>query len=407
MKVVNTNKIEETISEINSLLRACDANLDNIEEANNELKTDCGTLNLYNGAKVAGSDNIEFVEPYLKRTYQRFSIKGADSAIVYNNVIDQEINELKKATMSMTISLMAMHDSLVIIAIYITNIEYTLSSSFDENQNMDFLTKLTKAAELMQSDYKNGYNLLYNTPILENGKTVLTLYGHDYYYEGEYLKFYNKNGWEVTCPLAKIQVDENNNYIYVEMTDEEKENYLNAVSRYYNDIMHDYESYPPKLKESANKYLNNLQLMYIDYDQEKSDGIAWAAYVNNYGKNCVVDMNYATSSQECYDYQRKTTFPHELGHVLDYESANFYQEYIKKENHGISSNDNFLNIYSQISSPDSNASNYLRDYAFTSPTECFAECVSEYQNDPEPLKEIDIDIKGYDNLYEYMNDILN
>ena len=63
-------------------------------------------------------------------------------------------SELKKATMSMTISLMAMHDSLVIIAIYITNIEYTLSSSFDENQNMDFLTKLTKAAELMQSDYK-------------------------------------------------------------------------------------------------------------------------------------------------------------------------------------------------------------------------------------------------------------
>ena len=63
-------------------------------------------------------------------------------------------------------------------------------------------------------------------------------------------------------------------------------------------------------------------------------------------------------------------------------------------------------IYKQVSSNET-YKDYIGDYAYTNGRELFAEATMYYYHDPDKLKMVDIDVPGYDNLYDYMDHVMN
>lgn len=394
--VINKTKIQETINEIYNLLDACINNINSLEESSKDVKNNALRLDSYNGKRVLESNTVIETSNYLKKGYEKFVIKGADTILTHSNIIIEEVEDLKDKISLLTSLLNSMEENLAIITIYIVALEKAYAG---RDENISFLSKLTQACYNMELDATRNYRILHAYSVLETGTIDVRLYGETYNYTGSYLKYYNENGFNIYAPLAKVQALDGK-YNFVSMSDSEMESFANYSNGYYSYIMNKYDSFTPKMKDYINDSLKNINLVYIDYDKDKIDSFNWNAFATT-GKNVTIDMN--TNS---FSYIANETFPHELGHIYDYSTGG-YIENGELVDYGQSDTKIWTNIYNQLKEDASVNSYILDDYALSKPEECFADSVSAYYNRPEDLKEVEINIDGYNNLYDYIDDVLN
>lgn len=397
--VVSKTKIQETINEIYSLLNTCKENVKSLEDASREVKSIATKLNSCNGKRVLNSNKTIKTDEFIKKTYEKFSINGADSIITYANTIEEETEELNDKILGLNMGLKLMDEDLAIIAIYIYNLEKIYRPELDSDvASMSFLDKLKQAGRDMQYDAESGYQILHSYSILETGSINLELFDCNYDYMGMYLKYYNEDGYNVYAPLAKVQA-ENGKYKLVPMNEEEMAAFSRNTTNYYNSIMYNYDCFTPKMKDDLSNSLKDITLLYIDYDMETIDNFNWSAFAKK-DESITVNMN------QDFSYIANESFPHECGHVYDWSQSGYIEKNILN-NHGISDKSTWTNIYGQLKEDAEINSNVLNDYSLSQPYECFADSVSAYYNRPEDLKEVEINIDGYNNLYDYMDDVLN
>ena len=236
-------------------------------------------------------------------------------------------------------------------------------------------------------------------------------------YDGEYVEFENKDGIKVRAPLA-IAKYENGEIVYKPMTDEQKEDYINKLTTYYNDIMENTSDYSDKFKNETGDRVDSLTFVYIDpASREKIDSVngysAYCSPINGLSNHSDVvvctDMliNFDDSSSwyntdEAYDYMLET-YTHELGHA--YANDRFI---------AWDRDDTYVwnQIYDTVTSDPTNK-DILRDYSMKNKNELFADSTAYYYTDPDKLKQVEINFEmpefnmKYDTLYDYMDYILN
>ena len=176
--------------------------------------------------------------------------------------------------------------------------------------------------------------------------------------------------------------------------EEEINSYVLKTSAFHHAIMIENAKYGEKFKDTAIKPLKQITLEYIDYDKEDVNGSNWVAYTNN-NSSITFDMKYDSINEESHKFLVEA-YSHELGHSFDNSIGTGSK---------FSSYDGFMEVYNQINEKDSDYS-IIREYGHSSPSECFAECTMTYYNDPNSLKEIELDLDKTTNLYEYMKGIL-
>ena len=112
-------------------------------------------------------------------------------------------------------------------------------------------------------------------------------------------------------------------------------------------------------------------------------------FINLKDEESVYNMDFA------YEYM-VNSFVHELGHAFANNKIFGKDRDETKE---------WKAIFNQIVAKE-DRENYFRDYAVTNPAELFADVCRDYYNKPNNLKMVEIEINGYDNLYDYMNDLM-
>ena len=279
--------------------------------------------------------------------------------------------------------------------------------------------------------YRNGISEIYHRhiwPIIEeygydikegNFDTSLHMNGFlgnffNIQYSGKYIEFENEQGMTIKAPLAIVKY-ENGKIIFDPMTEEEQERYVEKVAQYNNDIMFNFENlYTYDFKQEITDRVTSTTILYIDRESRDSIDYArsYAAYCdrkNGPSKSDIViysdqfielnpesDATYWYNSEDAYDYMVET-YTHELGHayannhsfnLLDRDQSRIWNE-----------------IYNEVTGEDTNRE-FLGDYAFTNTHEFFADAIRYYYHDAERLKMIDIDVEGYNTLYDYMDYIL-
>ena len=293
-----------------------------------------------------------------------------------------------------------------------SNIKHDIIETLDFNS---MALDEQEETELNETQKNNTIEYTYE-PVLKNGQvsTFITPVGKSeamqYIYEGEYLEFKNDFGYTVRVPLAIIKNDKMGNIIHTEMTDEEKKAYTERITQYCNYIFHYYnEMGTENYKREINQRLNDVNIIYLD--TANSDNIE-SSYASAYemllfpgNRNAIViyghelfnftDPEDYYNTDEALDLQIFSFF-HELGHIYANNTM------IGKDR---DETEKWIEIYNQVNSKE-DRENYFRDYAFTSPSELFADSCECYYRNPNSLKMVEIEVGEYDNLYEYMNDIM-
>lgn len=259
-------------------------------------------------------------------------------------------------------------------------------------------------------------------PEIKEGAIDTKLYNNDkkgyddtIQYEGRYLEYYNEDGIKVTVPLA-IAKYENGKIVYVPMTKDQETAYINKVTHYYNDIMKSTDVYSDKLKKELGKRVDSLSMVYIDPNskeqiQAAEGAAAYCARTGKYSNHSDIvvfsnqfinleDHNDIHNTQKRYDYMIRA-YTHENGHAY----AN--NRLLLRDR---DTNDTWNNIYNQVSGDEINKE-ILRDYSVSNKKELFADSTDYYYNEPERLKQVEIDVeangKKYNTLYDYMDYVLN
>lgn len=280
-----------------------------------------------------------------------------------------------------------------------------------ETKNMGFYDKIEYAKYLMKYDKENGYKILFSTPILKSGIVDVNLNDEEVKYNGKYLEYYNPSGISVKAPLIEYRKDENGNLKEYAIEASEMDYYIMETNNYYNKIMQrTYNDYSDKFRNQILNNMKSITLVNANYDN------GWAAFCaknNRTNSYITIDMNDVMKSP---DYML-STYTHELGHAYAAASSsnnNFFINNLLNRS-DIDNKSEWKNVYNQIIQNDSNKT-FLKEYAHSSPVECFAECVAEfYANssddtiyNPNDLKAIDIEINGQEmTLYDYMDNLLN
>lgn len=235
-------------------------------------------------------------------------------------------------------------------------------------------------------------------------------------YDGEYIEFENKDGIKVRAPLA-IAKYENGKIVYTPMTAEQKEQYINKVTHYYNDIMENSEKYSDKFKNETGDRVDSLTFVYIDpASRDKIDAIdgccAYCQRTGNFSNHSDIlvstdefidlDDPSNTNTPSSYDYM-VDAYTHELGHAYGNNMMLFPDR----------DTDNFWNvIYDKVNNDPANT-DILRDYSLKNQKELFADATAYYYTDPDRLKQVPINVEvpatniKFETLYDYMDFVLN
>ena len=310
-------------------------------------------------------DEYDFL--YIKSIFNKFKY-GVDNFFIYYSLIDQQYGD---------------------------------NLSFDE--------KIKLAYELESADQENNYTIAHSVPVIESGTIKYDdLYAwpnektkkddwYSYKYTGDYLHFFNEYGTKVTTPLTQFKVTEtggvgefklensdidSNGYVY-----NPYEDYINIVSNYYNLLMNETLKYPDNYRKKSIESLNTIN--FIDVENSGYGGVTYGRTIN-----FNLDIDKAD--------QMIDTFHHELGHEYVYNSTWFNSHDWEK-------------VYDIVNAEDvkefEGDTTLLSDYAHSNSGECFAEAVTEYYNynqtgelyhNPNDLKMIEINYKGYETLYDYI-----
>lgn len=403
MRAVSEKQIKETLSNIISMLNTYSNRLNSLKETEEELVEKASTLETYNGAKVVGSDRMDYTLDYTKYYCDKININGVEELISNSNIVSNEVERLQTNIETFKGQLNEMNSALAIITIYLANVERALAhgtiSSNKTYDKMNVMDKFNCIAKLMEKDKEFNYPYLDYTPVVREGEITIPLYassGDFDKYNCKYLEFYNKYGKKVIAPLVKIGYNsKDKKYTFQAMTDDEIESYSNQVSVFHQSMMLENNKYGDKFKNTAINPLKQITLEYIDYDKKKVNNFSWAAYTNK-SDYCTFDMKFDGQNSNTHKFMTEA-YSHELGHSFD--------NFMTGSNSKFSTSDGFMDIYNQINEEDSNY-NIIREYGHKSPSECFAECTLIYYNDPDSLKEISLAGDDASNLYEYMKNIL-
>lgn len=393
MNYVSEIKIQEVLEEIRFLIEKGILSLEKLKDINADIKKSLFFLGIADGKKVAGSNNIKITLEKMEYSCLLFEIKNISKNKESSFMIDPKCDEISDNLDEIKIrSVLFMEKSAEMIAIYMKQIESQLGEV--ENNKLSFIDKVKLLPNLIEEDANNNYQILNNTPILKNGNLIISTFNNEISYNGEYLKFINSNGVVIIAPLVKVVNDEESGEeILKPMTEEEKEKYIAISTRYVEEINVKNNQFSDKFIDKAIGSVDEIYLSYID-TTSSNNYVGWHSFKT---KDITIDMESGTKNEDAFSFAVRETYTHELGHAFDCSN----NEYLE-----ISSSDEWKNIYNQILVNDPNHQ-YLREYAHSEPEECFAEAINEYYNTPGDLKELEIDIPGYDNLYDYMDNILN
>lgn len=401
MNTIDEFTIVSTISDISNLLYSYNDDLEELKEKASDIIEKANALDSYNGLKVSGSDRIEYSLESTKFYYDKLTITGTAEVISNSNYILKEIDRLQtNITSFRNVNLNEFDEAITKVAIYIANLETALAlgviSSNKTYDKMSTSDKLYYAGQLISKDKELKYIYLDSTPVIKRGTTTVSCYDVVNDIDCKYLEFYNSEGEKVIAPLYKITYDSNSNsYSYLEMTDEEKDTFIQKTSKFHHEIMLENNKYSDKFKETAIDPLKQITLEYICYDKEKINGVNWIAATKG-SSYCDFDMNYYSKNDATSSFLVES-YSHELGHSFDNSIMN--------GNGKLSSSDIFTNIYNQANINDSKYK-IVREYGHTSASEFFAESTLLYYNDPKALMELPLSGVRFDNLYEFMQSVL-
>lgn len=410
MNYVSEIKVQEILEEIRFLIEKGILSLEKLKDINADIKKSLFFLGIADGKKVAGSNNIKITLEKMEYSCLRFEIKNISKNKESSFMIDPKCDEISDNLDEIKIrSVIFMEKSAEMIAIYIKQIESQLGEV--ENNKLSFIDKVKLLPNLIEEDANNNYQILNSTPILKEGQVsiggILAFDGNssepDYLYTGGYLSFYNKYGIKVNVPLKKIVINEGE-VTEINFTATEIKQVINTSIRYYSEIMSLEDQHGDNFYNETSKKLKNLIFCYPDYEN------TWGGYT--YGDTIVIDLKNASIEGEHKEFYYQCAvgaYTHELGHIYDSQiSSNSYSWFSKS--------DSWLQVYEQVKKVDSDGA-LMGTYAQENPTECFAEAVHEYfgtgnypgianysSND---LKAIEIDVDGYNNLYDYMDNLLS
>lgn len=270
----------------------------------------------------------------------------------------------------------------------------------------------------------NGYINYDYFPITKTGSfdTKLNMndaktYDDTLKYSGEYIEYVNKDGILVRAPLAIVKY-ENGNIVYTPMTEEQKEQYINRITNYYNDVMDNAEDYSDRFKDETGDRVDSVTFVYVAPTSKSQidsvDGYAgYCRRTGTYSNHSDIllcsdefinfdDPNSNYNSQQNYDYMLNT-YTHELGHA--YGNNNMF--FPDRDNSGF-----WNTVYDKVSS-DSVNENILREYSLTNKYELFADATDYYYSDPDRLKQVQLDLSvpgtalHFDTLYDYMDFVMS
>lgn len=281
------------------------------------------------------------------------------------------------------------------LAAYVKRVDDLYGNSISKEKKIDVIK------DLAENDKKNHYKILCSTPSLKIGKVDYQLHGVGYVtYDGEYLEYFSENGKSVKSLLTTINVDDKGNVSTKDLLGEDRNRFIRDTTDSYLKMMEvQNNKYSENFRKLTSLFLNSIVFVDTDYDHPD-----WTAYVNDNGSvrsDMVIDVDSSKSDIE-------GVYTHELGHVFGNLSDLFFSE-------DVHSSKQWEDIYNQINNIDKD-NKLLRDYAHTSPIECFAECVAEYYSDgnnsynynSNDLKMIDITVDGKKmTLYDYIADTID
>ncbi len=374
-------------------------------------------------------------------TYEKIKLQNVEKLQNYNKYISSETEELLEKFETLSLDKAEKEKSLEMIARYISKIKRELAESGVVNpSSYDIYSKIQKT---MEDDKNTGYEWLYGTPILKNGKTKYE-FGE---YEGDYLEFFNESSILVTAPLAKViietEIDSNGNTIEVpkltQFTDElEKQKFIEAARESYIHMKKGEQRYTEFYK---NKTLDNIEYISLaDIENWSYSGMTW---YKSSGKTHM-SINLVDIKNNFYNPNYVVDiYNHELGHVFD----NAIKGEVSGKFH-FSECEAYHEVRNQIDTEDPSYS-YINAYGHqtdnngqaTSHAETFAESCGEFygnydpnnlnqitpesnynstdlkqldtwnQYDPSDLAKIEIVASGDNNFtgtyYEYMEHIMN
>ncbi len=236
--------------------------------------------------------------------------------------------------------------------------------------------------ELIEND-RWGINIQY----LPNGDEQW----HNYNFTGDYLECYDSLGRFVDVPLA-IASYENGKLVFTPMTESQKKIYTEAINNYFQEIEKSKDLYTDFFKD--NLQLNSTVFVYYDqYSAPDYSGVHTA------GSNIFINANDFVNVGDKLVYRdlsnsMVSAYTHELGHEFAKRLKYFDDSKEWKE------------IFNQVSSNEA-YKEYIGEYAYSNDDELFAEATRYYYHYPDKLKMVDIDKDGYDNLYDYMDALMN
>ncbi len=263
--------------------------------------------------------------------------------------------------------------------------------------------------DVIDEEYAIIYDKLQNQGSIKYGDVYTNLYQNGYKskyeiveYNGEFVEFYNKDGLKVKAPLATFKCVDGK-VICEPMTLLEKSKYIVGLSKYHGDIMEKLAGTSEKFQKEILDRTKNITFIYRDPNskEEIEYGLNASAYVTSFNNSNILNMAVFTDqfmdtingihSQEVYDYMTNA-FIHECGHVYGNSDTN---DDLDRDR-----NSTWNEIYSQVVSNSANEENIG---LYTNAFELYAESSRYYYSAPERLKMVEIDVDGYTNLYDYMD----
>lgn len=270
------------------------------------------------------------------------------------------------------------------------------------NPDLSVEEKLLQTKQMLKEDKLNNFKLAHSIPILCNGDIQTKISVEPYH--GEYLQFFNEYGVKSFAPLQIISLkDEKINCS--KMNEEQLQKYIYDTTNYYISVMdNSNKTYSKNFLEHTFGILNSLELILAEDGTLSYMGGTYDSSDNEKPHaNLVISMSNLNKNPDML----LDCITHELTHVFDISTNINPEERISQSNE-------WKEIVRQINKFDTNH-NYLGDLNNIPPTESFAEVVRKYYkipfgeeySDPNALKNIPINIPGYNNLYDYIKAIVD
>ncbi len=270
------------------------------------------------------------------------------------------------------------------------DLKQLLSEALKNLSNLD-LSKYLEPLRFAFFKSSSNTNYVINTSVKHQKEDIAIPLHGEVPYEGDFL-YIKSPDCDLTfkIPLAhfEFEKEDKKSYKIVKLEGKDKEEYIRKAKQYVTDYLNrtktfDYDFYETIKNSGLDK---EIQIIY-----QKNGGYGGMT-VN--GKGIVINGNTIVYDDQDNRQVAQKILIHELGHAYDSTKGR------------ISKTEEWQDIYSQI---------YKEEYSKlmsismkgNKPNEWFARCVDNYYVYPERLTQIKIDYGKYNNLYDYMKDLLS